>query len=408
MFLDSPPSVPADTEEEDAASARGFLALAGEVEWRRRMADLARQAQPRSWQGRAAQQRHALELLLSRLADPRATPRLSRAEAQVVALAREAVRLADTLPALPRARLRERLLAGLTGQATLIPLFHLLREASRQRARGFTVHFAGLAEEAPYDLRLERDGAVAELACRTVSAEEGRHLPRGNWFALVDGINPDLQTWLAAHPGRYLLKMTLPEGLQTPAELSRLQRQVSDLLASHKRQHASEAAVLKLDPLTLAGVQAAGQGLPRSLREMFGPDTHLAVTGDPAAGSVFVMTAQAGRENALAATVVRHMAEAAATTLTGEHPGIVSIFLEEVERAEWRGLRDTLQLEGAVRRFFTTPAAGRLAAAACSSRFEMFGLAPPEAAEQGELRFRNQAHPAASQPALQPAIASFS
>ncbi|ONG47719.1 hypothetical protein BKE38_22770 [Pseudoroseomonas deserti] len=404
MFLDNPPSVPAAAEE-DAASARGFLALAGEAAWRHRMADLARQARPRSWQGRAAQQRHALELLLSRLADPAQTPRLTRAEAQVLSLAREAVRLSDTLPELPRARLRERLLDGLTGQATLIPLFHLLREASRQRARGFDVHFAGLADEAPYDLRLERDGAVAELACRTVSAEEGRHMPRGDWFALVDGINPDLQTWLAAHPGRYLLKMTVPEGIQSPAERDSLQRQVSSLLASERRQDASEAAILKLDPLTIAGVQAAG--LPRQLRDMFGPDAHLAVTGDPAGGSVFVMAAHAGRENALAATVVRHLAEAAATRLTGRHPGIVSIFLEEVERAEWRGLRDTLELEGAVRRFFTTPAAARLAAAACSSRFELFGLTPPDAAEQGELRFRNQAHPAAGTPGLQAAIASF-
>ncbi|WP_159993805.1 hypothetical protein [Roseomonas sp. 18066] len=407
MFLDTSPPAPAAAAEEGTACARGFLALAGEAAWRHRMADLARHARPRSWQGRAAQQRHALELLLARLADPRQTPRMTPAEAQVLALAREAVRLSDTLPELPRARLRARLLDGLTGQATLIPVFHLLREASRQRARGFEVHFAGLAEEAPYDLRLERDGAVAELACRTVSAEEGRHMPRGDWFALVDGINPDLQTWLAAHPGRYLLKMTLPEGIQSPAERDSLQRQVSSLLASERRQDASEAAILKLDPLTLAGVRAASAVLPSRLREMFGPDAHLAVTGDPAGGSVFVMAAHAGRENALAATVVRHLAEAATTRLTGEHPGIVSIFLEEVERAEWRGLRDTLELEGAVRRFFTTPAAARLAAAACSSRFELFGLTPPDAAEQGELRFRNQAHPAAGIPGLQAAIASF-
>ncbi|WP_419898280.1 hypothetical protein [Roseomonas sp. USHLN139] len=405
MFLDPSPSGAA---EDDTASARGFLALAGEAVWRHRMADLARRARPRSWQGRAAQQRHALELLLARLADPSQTPRLTRAEAQVLTLAREAVRLSDTLPERPRARLRERLLDGLTGQATLIPLFHLLREASRQRARGFAVHFAGLAEDAPYDLRLERDGAVAELACHTVSAEEGRHLPRGDWFALVDGINPDLQTWLAAHPGRYLLKMTLPEGIQSAAERDSLQRQVSSLLASERRQDASEAAILKLDPLTLGGIQAASAtALPSRLREMFGPDAHLAVTGDPAGGSVFVMAAHAGRENALAATVVRHLATAAAGRLTGQHPGIVSIFLEEVERAEWRTLRDTLELEGAVRRFFTTPAAARLAAAACSSRFELFGLAPPEAAEQGELRYRNQGHPEAGSPALQPAIASF-
>ncbi|MCQ4158874.1 hypothetical protein NON00_02900 [Roseomonas sp. GC11] len=399
-----------DATSDASGACRGFLALAGEQVWRQRMADIAARARPRSWSGRAAQQRHALELLLARLADPRQTPRLSAAEQQVLALAREAVALADTLPAHPRARLRQRLMEGLTGEATLIPLFHLLREASRQRARGFTVHFAGLADDAPYDLLIEREGMAAELACRTVSAEEGRHLHRQDWCTLVDGINPDLQTWLAAHPGRYLLKMTLPEGIQDQAALADLQRQVSNLLATEKRQDATAAAVLKLDPLMLAGVQAAGQSiaqaLPQKLRDLFGPDAHLAVTGDPAAGSLFVMAARAGRENALAATVVRHLGAAAEQGLTGTRPGIVCIFLDDIERAEWRMLRETLELEGAVRRFFTTQAAARITAAACATRLEMFGLAPPDGAEAGELRFRNQSHPAAREPALLPAIAS--
>ncbi|MFC7553782.1 hypothetical protein ACFQU7_18465 [Pseudoroseomonas wenyumeiae] len=111
------------------------------------------------------------------------------------------------------------MLEGLTGEQTLIPLFHLFREAARQRARGFTVHFTGLTEGTSYDLLLERGGVEAELACETVSAEEGRALPT-DWCALMDGINPDLQTWLAAHPGRYLLKMTLPDGIQGPEQLS--------------------------------------------------------------------------------------------------------------------------------------------------------------------------------------------
>ncbi|MDQ1080786.1 hypothetical protein [Pseudoroseomonas cervicalis] len=394
---------------DDAIDAcHGLLALAGEAAWQARMAELAARARPHSWAGRAAQQRHALELLLARLADPRQTPKLNAAERRVLSLAREAVQLSDTLPEAPRARLRERLLQGLTGEATLIPLFHLLREASRQRARGFTVQFTGLTEGTPYDLLLERDGVQAEQVCRSVSAEEGRHLHRTDWCALVDGINPDLQTWLAAHPGRYLLKMTLPEGIQDPDGLAGLQRQVSALLATEKRQDATAAAVLKLDPLMLAGVQAAGQGLPQRLRDQFGPDAHLAVTGDPSGGSVFVMAARAGRENGLAAAVVRHLGQAAEECLSGTRPGIVSIFLDDVERAEWRHLRDTLELEGAVRRFFTTAPARRITAAACTTRLEMFGAAPPHAAEEGELRYRNQAHPAARDAALLPAITSCS
>jgi hypothetical protein len=399
------------SQEEMAAGANGwqaFLGLAGEAAWSRRMADLALRAKPHSWRGRAAQQRHALELILARLSRPEGGRRApSAAEQMLLDLARDAVALSDTLPEAPRARLREQLLQGMTGEATLIPLFHLLREAGRQRARGFTVHFTGLTEGTSYDLLLERDGVEAELACETVSAEEGRPVPRTDWCALMDGINPDLQTWLAAHPGRYLLKMTLPDGIQGPEQLSELQRRISALLAAQKRQDSSADAVLKLDPLVLAGARMAAQrDLPRQLRAQFGPDAHLAVTGDPTAGSVFVLAARAGQSNAVAEAVVRRLDQAATTRLGGTRPGILSVFLDDIERMEWRALRETLELEGTVRRFFTTAGARGLVAASFATRLEMFGAVPPDAAPDGELRFRNSAHPAAPCPVLRPAISS--
>ena len=54
----------------------------------------------------------------------------------------------------------------------------------------------------------------AEVACDVISAEDGRGVHRGAWFSLVDRIDAELQTWLCAHPGRYILKMTLPQGLR--------------------------------------------------------------------------------------------------------------------------------------------------------------------------------------------------
>jgi hypothetical protein len=45
-------------------------------------------------------------------------------------------------------------------------------------------------------------------------------------------------------------------------------------------------------------------------------------------------------------------------------------------------------------------------AVACTSRMELFGLPAPDAAPDGELRFRNPAHPAAKQAALAPAVLS--
>ena len=385
-----------------------FVALCGRRRWTNRVAALTDMGTGNSQAARATLQRHALELTLARMADdPRAAASASRGERLILAFAREAARLAGSLAPAPRARLVALLRDGLEGEATLIPLFHTLRIAAMQRARGFEVHFAGLADDSPHDLLIRREGREAEVVCETVSAEEGRPVQRGDWCALVDMVNPDLRTWLAAHPGRYLLKMTLPEGLQGPTRTAALHAQISAMLAAQKRQNASGDAVMKLDPLILAGAQASlDPSLPSTLRASFGHEAHLAVTGDRSGGSVFVMAARAGQENAIASAVTRRMAAAASARLTGRRPGILAMFVEDLQRSEWRALRETLELEGAARRFLTLPAAKPVLAISCSSRMEMFGLAPPDAAEGGELRFRNQAHPSARDAAFLPAIAS--
>ena len=399
------PFAAAESSDRPAPAPRmeGFVQLCGGASWASRLSDLAARTQDSSLLSRAAQHRHALELTLARLADPASASRTSLAEQRIAGFAQEAVRLAASLPPGPRARLRERLLAGLTGDATLIPVFHLLRTAAGLRAQGFQVRFAGLADGLPQDLLVQRDGVEAEVACETVSAEEGRQVNRGDWFALVDAINPELQTWLAAHPGRYLLKVTLPEGLAGADQAAELQGRISTLLAEEKRQDICAQAVLKLDPLVLAGAQAADR-LPARLRAAFGPEAHLAVTAT--AGSVFVMAARAGRENEIANAVARRAALAAEARLSGQRPGSLAIFIEDLERAEWRGLRDSLELEGVIRRFLTTPAARPVVAVSCTTRFEMLGATPPDAVAEGELRFRNPAHPAARLAALAPAVLS--
>jgi hypothetical protein len=344
--------------------------------------------------------------VLARLTDPKALARATPAERHALAFAREAVKLAAQLPTPQRARLRAEIAAGLTGAATLMPLFHLLRTAALHRSRGFEVTFSGLAEEAPFDLLIRRDGVEAEVVCETVSAEEGREVHRGDWCALVDKVNPELQTWLASHPGRYLLKMTLPGGMATDAQVADLHGRIAALLTAQKRQDTSADAVLKLDPLVLAGAQASVQGLPAQLRAQFGEEAHLAVTAGPGAGSVFVMAARAGRENSIATAVTRRCALVAESRLSGNRPGLLAMFVDDVDRAEWRALRERLELEGAARRWMTEPAARSVVAVACTSRMELFGVAPPDGAPDGELRFRNPGHPAGKNPALAPAVAS--
>lgn len=389
----------------DPVVLEAFTRLAGGHAWDERIAAVKRAATTGPRLGRALLQRHAIELTIDRLRQ-----RINRvpttAERCVAGLAAEAVALADELPGRGPDRLRAGLRHGLAEAATLVPMFHLLRTGRIQRTRGFAVEHAGFIDAAPFDLLIHREGIEAEVACDVVSAEDGRGVHRGAWFDLADRVDPDLQTWLAAHPGRYLLKVTLPQGLQVDDReaLAALHARICAMLAERRRADHDAAVVLRLDPLLLAAAQADELGLVSSLRREFGPEAHLSVTS--AGTAVFVMAARAGREDEVAAAVRRRLGAVAPARLTGTRPGILAMFIEDTDRAEWRGLRERLQLEGEARQFLTDPAARPVVAVTCASRFELFGLAEPDGVSDGELRFRNPAHPAARAAALAPAVIS--
>jgi hypothetical protein len=383
-------------------AVRRLVALAGERAFRARLTELGARTGGPGLTARALQQRHAAELLSARiLARGRAT---TEAERTLATLAQTLVHAAHTLPPAGRARLRAHLAEALTGAATLVPLLHVARAAHAHAARGFAVEWTGFASETPHDLEIRREGATAELVCDVVSAEAGRSVHRGDWFAFVDRLNPDLQAWLAAHPGRYLLKMTLPTGLAGEAAANALHARVMDMLSTDRRTAAEPEMVLKLDPLVVAA--AADQtALVDGLRAQFGPEAHLAVTATPAGRSMFVMAARAGREDEVAAAIARHCGPMAAR-LSGRHPGILALLVEDVAGGEWRALRERLEIEGATRGFLTAPQARGVVCVQCRSRLELFGATGADAAPDGELRFRNPAHPAARDAALLPAVSS--
>ncbi|GAC1339213.1 MAG: hypothetical protein NVSMB18_07020 [Acetobacteraceae bacterium] len=385
-----------------------FVGIVGAERWRARLDVLREGAVAPTREGRQILQRHCIELAIERFRSNPQARKLSVAERRIAAHTSEAASLFSALSGAGQDRMRAVVAAALTGDGCMIALFHLLRTVALQRSRGFDVTFAGFDQAAPFDLLIAREGVEAEVACDVISAEDGRGVHRGAWFRLVDRIDPELQTWLRAHPGRYLLKLTFPVGLKQPAaeggELPALHARITQMLADQRRTDSNAAAVLRLDPLMLAAAQADELGLMPRLRREFGPEAHLAVT--TAGGGIFVLAARAGQQNEIAAAVRRRMAAIVPARLTGTRPGILAMFVEDTDRTEWRLLRERLELEGETRQFLTLPEARTVVAVACSSRLELFGLPEPDAAPQGELRFRNPAHPAAKDAALAPAVLS--
>ncbi len=389
----------------DPLSLRAFIDAFGKRAWADRLRVLEQEAGKPTRRGRATLQRHVIELTVNRWCKPGSNRPPSPAETRIASLAADASRLFDDLSSASRDRLRESLRDAAAGDNTLVPVFHLLRTASLQRARGFDVAFAGLEDEASFDLLIHRHGQEVEVACDVVSAEDGRGVHRGAFSNLCDRVDPELQTWLASHPGRYLLKMTLPQGLKDLPEgdaLGALHTRISAMLSTMRRADHDEAAVLRLDPLMLAAAQASELGLMPRLRNEFGPEAHLSVTS--ADQGLFVLAARAGQENEVAGAIRRRMTAIAPARLTGTRPGILAMFVEDTDRLEWRLLQERMDLEGEARQFLTNPGARSVVAVSCASRLEMFGMNGLD--EEGELRFRNPSHPAAKHPALAPAVTS--
>jgi len=385
----------------EPSHARAFVSLVGLPGWQKRMGDVRALVGAGAQSGRLAAQKLAAECAIEKARRGQA---LVPAEAALVDLATRLPVLYETLSAAGQTRLRERLVEAMDGAATVMQLLHMMHTAGLQQARGFEVAFTALEQATPFDLLITREGAQAEVACDAVSAEAGHAVPRSCWTQLVDRVDPDLQTWLAAHPGRYLLKMTLPKGLKGSAaeNLPALHARIKTMLAEARRADYDEAAILRLDPLLLAGAQAsdAAPGMVARLRREFGPEAHFSVT--EAGSSLFVLAARGAEENQVAAAMRARLSAIAPARLSGARPGILAMFLDDTDQMEWRRLREQLLLEGETRHFLTFPEARTVVAVTCASRFELAKAGVPG----GDVRFRNPMHPAAKNLALAPAVVS--
>ncbi len=391
----------ADTDRNPELDA--FVDLVGREAWQSRI-DAIVQAQARpggkqSQSGRDVLRGYAVEVAIERHRRGAARA-LHAVDARIVRLAADAVTLQASLPAAGRRRFSERLEAAMLQGQSLTGLFHLLRTAAVQRRRGHEVLFSGFADGTAHDLLVSRDDHRAEIACETVSAEAGRGVHQGAWSRLVDLVDPDLETWLSDHPGRYLLKMTLPRGLRVaperqaaeaaPCALAALHRRIREMLAGRLRADQDENAVMRLDPLVLSPSatgrsEANPPAVISRLREQFGPETQLAAI--TSAHGIFAIAAHAGGENDVPAAVRQRMETVAATRLSGGSPAILAMFVDDIGAVEWERLLRDMSLEREARQFLTGASARHVVTIACTSRTELFH--PTD--EEAEHRYRNAA-----------------
>lgn len=107
-----------------ASSIGSFVDLVGGKRWRERLAEIRDLAAAGPRASQAIRQRHVLELSVEKL---RRQPgiRPSVTEGLLGSIAREIPLIAENLTSRGRDRLVDQLRCGLSGQNTLIPVFHL-------------------------------------------------------------------------------------------------------------------------------------------------------------------------------------------------------------------------------------------------------------------------------------------
>ena len=110
-----------------------FLGLVGTRRWLARLAEIRDIAASGPRTGQAIRQRHGIELSLERLRNNPGT-KPSAAEHLLGRIAAETARVAANLTSTGHDRLVEQLRTSLSGENTLIPLFHLIRTAMLQRS----------------------------------------------------------------------------------------------------------------------------------------------------------------------------------------------------------------------------------------------------------------------------------
>ena len=259
-----------------------FVALAGARTWSARMAEIHRLAASGPRAGQAIRQRHAVELAIERLRGTLQRP-ASTTELHAARLAGEAVALAGALTRTASAAAR----AAAGGPVRRRHARAAVPPAADRRAAAcarLPRRLSRVWRTRLRDLLLARGNVEAEVVCEVVSAEEGRLVQRGAWSRLADRVDADLRAWLVA-PSRPLpAEDDAAAGPARAVPLAAMHGRIRRLLETRGRRDHERQAVLRLDPLVLAGAVRTS-GLMPSLRREFGPEAHLSVTAAAMASS---------------------------------------------------------------------------------------------------------------------------
>lgn len=122
-------------------------------------------------------------------------------------------RVHHRLNPLGQKRLAGMLRSGLDTEAGLAPLEHEMGIAAHLMGRGFDVKFSDIETGGGFDFLAERDSAVLEVECKTVSGDLGRKIHLRRLYQLGDRVFPLMTAALERRACGQLARIVLPDRL---------------------------------------------------------------------------------------------------------------------------------------------------------------------------------------------------
>lgn len=319
-----------------------FLALVGSDRWLKRVGQLDEEQHASPYRWRIVLDYHWLEMDLAHQADIL----LQRGDLDPVQVdshalvclrfASAVVNIHGQLSGKGQGVLEGRLRDALKAETGFAALFLEVDLARRLMAMGYDVQWPDMEGTGQFDLLFEKGAFVAEVECKSLSADAGRQIHRKDFYRMVEYISTALDAHLQG-PQQLILSVTLRNRFSPDlGEQEELRRLVLEMLAPDSARATLQTTRFRIDRAPLA--EALGLARPvledelhSGCRRVFGPNAHLAGKLSEQGGCLIVMRSE--REDDTSKPLLEAMRKAA-TQFTGIRPAFIAVQLNELQPQE--------------------------------------------------------------------------
>lgn len=318
-----------------------FLDLVGRDRWFKRVdqLDVEQQSSPFLW--KIVSDYHWLEMAISHQADVlekegRLLPELADPlTLAALHFAGSIVEIHSRLPDAAQRQLEGRLRDGLNAESGFAALYLEADLSLRLMAAGYDVRFPDLEGIGNYDIEFSRDGFVAEVECKSLSADAGRRIHRKDFYRFIQSLTPALEAH-AVLQRQEVLVITLKDRLSpNVSNQGDLRRATAFMLTANAPASTSRPGFrIERRPRAdcLEGAPLDDQrAFYRFCEEAFGPSPHVA-GGLTESGGCFVVV-RSEREDDTSKPWLEAMRKAA-TQFSGQRPSFIAVQFQDIAAAD--------------------------------------------------------------------------